>query len=194
MLGAIGLVLLAAVVLLVIIVATRPDKFRYERRTTIAAPAPVIFGLLNDFHQWTRWSPWEGRDPSMTRTHAGAPSGSGAVYSRVGNSKVGEGRMTITESLPSQRIAIKLEFIKPWTATNLTEFTVKPTGGGSDVTWAMSGSYNFMAKAFSLFMNMDKLIGKDFEQGLAQLKGVAETESKGTGVMAAATGPGTLRT
>jgi uncharacterized protein YndB with AHSA1/START domain len=172
------LIILAVVAVLLVVVATRPNTFRIERRTSIAAPAGTVFQLINDFHQWTRWSPWEGRDPNLQRTYDGAPAGVGAVYSWVGIPKVGSGRMTVMESKPSERIGIKLEFFKPWEATNQADFIITPGAGGVDVTWAMSGRHNFTTKAFSVVMSMDKLVGKDFEQGLAQLKRIAEDQAR----------------
>ena len=120
-------------------------------------------------------SPWAKLDPSMKKTHEGAPAGTGAIYSWSGNDQVGEGRMTLTESRPSELIRIKLEFMKPFAATNTTEFTFKPEGNQTMVTWSMFGMNNFIAKAFGLFMNMDKMVGGDFEKGLASMKSVVET-------------------
>ena len=170
-------VILAAVAVLLAVVATRPDQFRIERSTTIAAPPEVIFPLVSDFHQWARWSPWEKLDPAMKKTFSGA--GVGAVSAWEGNSKAGAGRMTMTESKPSERVAIQLEFFRPMRATNLTDFTFKPTASGAAVNWSMSGHNAFMAKAFGLFMNIEQMVGKDFEEGLASLKRLSEAEAKG---------------
>jgi Polyketide cyclase / dehydrase and lipid transport len=159
---------------LVAVIATRPDTFRVQRSIAIAAPADVVFPYLNDFHRWGEFSPWDKLDPAMKRTYEGAQVGVGASYHWVGNDEVGEGRMTITESKPNEKVAIKLEFIKPFAATNLTDFTLLPAAEGVSLSWAMSGENNFMSKAFSLFMNMDSMIGKDFEAGLASLKKAAE--------------------
>jgi uncharacterized protein YndB with AHSA1/START domain len=172
----IGLAIL--IVVFVIIVALRPADFRITRTATITAPPPVVFALVNDFHRWRDWSPWENIDPALKRTYDGPPAGEGAIYSWVGNNQVGEGRMTITESRPSDRILIKLEFLKPFAATNTTEFTFDPQGDQTLVNWTMSGKNNFMTKAFGLVMNMDKMIGGQFEQGLAQMKTVAEAAPK----------------
>jgi len=166
------------IVLLIIVVAVQPSDFRVTRSTKIAAPADVVFAQVNDFHNWDAWSPWAKLDPNMKKTMEGAPSGPGAIYSWVGNDKVGEGRMTITESHPSDLVQIKLEFIKPFEGTNTAEFTLKPEGDQTAVTWSMYGKNNFIGKAFSLMMNMDKLIGGDFERGLAQMKTVAEAAKK----------------
>ncbi len=146
-----------------------------QRATTIAAPADVVFAQVNDFHNWPVWSPWEKLDPAMKRTHEGAASGVGAVYSWSGNDKAGEGRMTLTESHPSELVGIKLDFIRPFAATNTVNFTFKQTGAQTAVTWTMEGDKNFGAKAFGLFVNIDKMVGDDFERGLAQLKSLAES-------------------
>jgi hypothetical protein len=164
----------AVVVLFVIIVATRPGAFHIERSVSIAAPAENAFVQVNDFHAWAAWSPWEKIDPAMKRTFEGAPAGPGAGYSWLGNDKVGEGRMTILDSSKPSRVSIKLEFIKPWTATNAVIFTFTPVADGTKATWAMDGQNNFGAKAASLFMDIDKMVGGDFERGLAALKAVAE--------------------
>jgi Polyketide cyclase / dehydrase and lipid transport len=171
----IALVILVAV--LVAFVATRPPRFHVERTATIAAPAEVIFPHLNDFHAWTAWSPWEKLDPNMVRTYGGAESGAGATYHWVGNDKVGEGNMTITESDPSRDLEIRLEFLKPWKATNTAKFVLAPAAGGTQVTWSIDGNHDFAGKAMSLMMDMDKMLGGDFEKGLAELKTVAEAEA-----------------
>ncbi len=167
------------VVVFVIIVALQPSEFRVARSATIAAPAPAVFAQVNDFHKWEAWNPWGKIDPTMKQNYEGAPLGSGAVYTWSGNNEVGEGRMTITESRPSELIRIKLEFFKPFAATNIAEFTFKPKGDQTAVTWSMNGKNNFMAKAIHLFMNMDKMIGGQFEKGLASMKSVVETVPKG---------------
>src|SRR5437016_10426574 len=170
---------LVAIVLIItvfcVVVAMQPAHYTVERSATVNAPAPVVFAQVNDFHKWEAWSPWAKLDPSMKQNFEGAPAGNGAIYSWAGNSQVGEGRMTITDSHPSDLIKIKLEFIKPWTATNATDFVFKPQGNQTAVTWTLDGNNNFMGKAFGLFMNLDKLVGGDFEKGLAQLKSAAET-------------------
>ena len=166
------------VVVFVCIVALQPSHYRIERSANINAPASVVFAQVNDFHKWEAWSPWAKIDPAMKQTYEGASSGTGAIYTWAGNNQVGEGRMTITESHPNDLIKIKLEFIKPWSATNATDFAFKPQGNQTAVTWTMNGDNNFMGKAFGLFMNMDKMVGGDFEKGLAQMKSVAETVAK----------------
>jgi len=172
----IGLVLV--IILLVVVVALQSSHYRVERSATMNAPASVVFAQVNDFHKWSAWSPWEKIDPAMKRTFDGAPAGTGAGYAWVGNSEVGEGRMTITESHPSDLIKIKLEFLKPFAATSDTVFTFKPEGNQTKVTWTMDGDKNFMAKAIHMFMNIDKMVGGDFEKGLAQMKTVAESAPK----------------
>ena len=175
-----GIVILVVVLVAVcaIVVALQPSHYQVERSATINAPAPIVFAQVNDFHKWEAWSPWAKLDPVMKQSYEGAPAGNGAVYNWSGNSQVGEGRMTITESHPSDLIKIKLEFIKPFTATNATDFTFTPQGNQTNVKWTMSGDNNFVGKAFGLIMNMDKTIGGDFEKGLTQMKTVAEAAAK----------------
>ena len=167
----------AVVVLFVIVVAVQPATFHVERSVTIAAPPAAAFAQVNDFHAWANWSAYEKLDPGMKRTFEGAPSGVGAVYAWSGNKEVGEGRMTIERSDPSQ-IAIKLEFIKPFTATNTATFSFAAAPEGTKVTWAMDGKNSFLAKAMHLFMDMDKLIGTDFERGLVTMKTIVESSAK----------------
>lgn len=167
-------VIAALIVVLVIVIATRPADFRIERKATINAPAERVFALVNDFHEWTKWSPWENRDPNLKREYSGPNAGTGAGYHWIGNNQVGEGRMTITDSQPSRSIRIKLEFLKPFAATNTTDYTFTPTGNGTEVSWAMRGKNNFMMKAMHMVMNMDKMLGADFEKGLADMKAAAE--------------------
>ena len=162
------------VVLFVIIVAMQPAEFRIVRIGKVEAQPSAVFAQVNDFHNWDAWSPWAKLDPTMKQTFAGAPSGTGATYSWVGNKHVGEGRMTITESRPNDLIRLRLEFLKPFAATNTTEFTFVPEGEQTVVTWNMSGKNSFFFKAFGLFMNIDKMVGGQFEQGLTQLKSIAE--------------------
>jgi len=133
---------------------------------------------VNDFHQWEAWNPWGKIDPAMKQTYEGAPAGTGAIYTWAGNNEVGEGRMTIMESRPSELIRVKLEFFKPFAGTNTAEFTFKPEANQTMVTWSMFGEKNFMAKAIHLFMNMDRMIGGQFETGLAQMKSVVEAGPK----------------
>jgi uncharacterized protein YndB with AHSA1/START domain len=161
-----------------VVVATRPAEFRVTRTGTIAAPPATVFAQVNDFHKWEAWNPWGKLDPAMKESYEGAPAGVGAVYTWTGNSQVGEGRMTITESRPNELIRIKMEFLKPFAATSTAEFTFRPEGNRTAVTWTMEGTNNFMAKAMHLVMNMDRMIGGQFEKGLAAMKSVAEAASR----------------
>ena len=158
-----------------VFVATRPADFRIVRTRTVAAPPDAVHAYVNDFHKWREWSPWEKLDPAMKRDYSGAPAGTGAAYHWSGNDDVGEGHMTITDSRPAQSVTIRLEFLKPFAATNTTQFDFAPSGSGTQVTWAMNGHNNFMAKAFSAFMDMDKMVGSDFEKGLAGLDAATAT-------------------
>jgi uncharacterized protein YndB with AHSA1/START domain len=169
MLKKIAIVLVLVLAAFAAFVATRPAEFRIARSRTVAAPPDVVHPYVSDFQHWPEWSPWEKLDPAMKKEISGAPAGTGAVYYWSGNSDVGEGRMTITDSRPPQSVTIRLEFLKPFAATNTTQFDFVPSGTGTSVTWAMTGHNNFMAKAFSVFMDMDKMIGADFEKGLASL-------------------------
>lgn len=153
-------------------VATRPSEFRITRSRTLAAPPEIVHAHIDDLRRWSGWSPWEKLDPGMKREFSGAAAGPGASYHWVGNKQVGEGRMTITDSQPGRSVTLRLEFLKPWTATNTTQFELAPSGKGTQVSWTMTGSNNFMAKLFCVFMNMDKLVGGDFEKGLAGLDAV----------------------
>jgi len=173
-------ILLALAVLLAIllvVVATRPSTYRVERSATAAAPADVVYAQIADFHRWAAWSPWEKLDPGMKKTFEGPAMGQGAGYHWSGNDKVGEGSMTVTSARPGEQVVIRLEFLKPWASTNTTTFQLAPEGGGTRVAWIMEGHNDFMGKAVTLFMDMDKMIGADFERGLAQLKSVAEAET-----------------
>jgi uncharacterized protein YndB with AHSA1/START domain len=165
-------VLLAA---LLIFAATKPDTFRIQRATSIKAPPEKIFPVINDLHNWSSWSPWDKMDPTMKKTHAGAANGKGAVYEWEGNSKVGKGRMEITDTSPPSQVTVKLDFIKPFEAHNIAEFMLEPSGDSTNVTWAMHGPNSYIAKVMQIFFNMDRMVGKDFETGLANLKKVAES-------------------
>ena len=154
---------------------TQPDTVRFERSAAVQAPPEVIHPLVNDFHAWRSWSPYEHRDPAMARSFSGARAGKGAVYEWNGNSEVGQGRMEIIESVPS-RIAIKLDFIKPFEGHNVAEFTFEPRDGSTNVRWAMHGPNSYIGKIMGVFIDMDKMIGTDFEAGLANLKSVAESK------------------
>ena len=163
---------------LIVIVMLQPEDYRVERSATMAAPPSAPFALVNDFHNWEQWSPWAKLDPNMTVKFEGPTSGVGAVYSWVGNGEVGEGRMEILESKPHEMIRIKLEFVKPFASMCDTVYTFKPDGSNTTVKWAMSGKNNFMSKAFHLAMNIDKLVGGDFEKGLASMKSLVEAKPK----------------
>jgi uncharacterized protein YndB with AHSA1/START domain len=178
MLKIILIALPVVIVVFLVIVALQPSDFSITRSATVAAPPEAVFPHVNDFHKWEAWSPWAKLDPTMKQTYEGAPVGTGARYSWTGDKKVGEGNMTITESKASTIIRIRLEFLRPFAAVNTTEFTFTPEGKQTTVTWSMTGTNNFMAKAFCLFMNMDRMVGRDFEKGLAQMKSVAEADAK----------------
>jgi Polyketide cyclase / dehydrase and lipid transport len=167
-------VIAVIIILLLVVIASRPADFSVTRSANMSATPQVIFPQVNDLHNWEAWSPWAKLDPEMKMTYSGSAAGTGAAYAWTGNSKVGEGRMTIVESRPSELVRIKLEFLKPFTATNASEFTFQPQGNQTNVTWSMSGKRNIMTKAMSLVMNMEKMIGGQFEQGLQQMKAVAE--------------------
>jgi len=172
------IVIAALVVVLIGIIAMQPSEFRVARTTTIAAPAPVVFAQVNDFHKWEAWNPWGKIDPAMKASHEGPPAGVGAAYAWAGNSQVGEGRMTVTESRPNELVRIRLDFLKPMSGTSTAEFTLRPEGDQTAVVWSMTGYNNFLAKAFCLFVNMDKMIGDQFEKGLAQMKVAAEAAAR----------------
>ncbi|MGO4376865.1 SRPBCC family protein [Pseudoduganella sp. RAF53_2] len=170
-------VLIAIVVIVAAVLGlalTQPDSFTVQRSATIKAPPEKIIGYINDFHQWAAWSPWEKLDPNMKRTFEGPVSGQGAVYAWIGNDEVGQGRMEITENSPPSKVVIKLDFIKPFKSTNQAIFALQPQGDSTVVTWTMNGPSQFITKLMTVFVSMDKMIGKDFEQGLSQLKAVAE--------------------
>ena len=168
----IALVLLVILAGLVGFIAARPSEFLIVRSRTLAAPPEVVHAYVNDFHKWIEWSPWEKVDPALIREYSGAPVGAGASYHWLGNDQVGEGRMTITESRAPESVIIRLEFLKPFQATNTAEFFIMHGGLGTEVTWSMTGHNSFMAKAFGLFVNLDKQVGGDFETGLAELDAV----------------------
>ena len=178
MLRKILIAIAAIVVVFAVVVALQPSSFQVARNIRISAPPAEVFAQVNDFHKWEAWNPWGKIDPAMKQSYEGAPSGTGAIYTWAGNNEVGEGRMTIIDSRPSDLIRIRLEFFKPFAATSLSEFTFKPEGDQTAVTWTMTGNNNFMAKAVHLFMNMDNMVGGQFEKGLAQMKAAAEATAK----------------
>ena len=178
MAGKIVIALVVVAATFIIVVATRPAEFHIERSIIVGTPPSVAFAQVNDLHAWAAWSPWEKLDPKMEKTFSGPSTGPGSSYAWKSESgKVGQGRMTIEKSEPPARVIVKLEFIKPFAATNTVTFTFDDTSEGTKVTWAMDGHNSFMGKAFSLLMNMDKMVGGDFERGLTSLKALAEAKS-----------------
>ena len=168
------LALAIVVILLIVFVAGQPDEFKLSRSAIISAPPEKIFPHVNELKKWDAWSPWAKLDPQMKLTFDGPPSGVGSIYHWLGDKKVGEGWMTLTENRVPEFVRIRLEFIKPFQAVNTTEFLLQPEGSQTAVTWTMAGTHNFLSKAFALLMNMDRKVGGDFEKGLAQMKAVAE--------------------
>jgi len=171
---AIALALVIIAILWFVCLVGRPDEFRVTRSTTIAASPAAVFAQVNDFHHWDAWSPWARLDPACKNTFAGPPAGKDAQFAWEGNNKVGAGRMTITDSRAAELVRIRLEFLRPFKATNTTEFTVRPQGNGTEITWTMSGKNNFMSKLFGVFVDCEQMVGKDFEKGLAGLQAVIE--------------------
>ena len=174
MLLGILLTLIVVVVALAAFVAMRPAEFRIERSATMMAAAATVFPYVNDVHKFQEWSPWAKRDPNMSLNFGGPPAGEGATVGWSGNKEVGEGSMTVTDSRADELVRYRLEFLKPFKAINTTEFSLSSEDAHSAVSWSMSGRNNFIAKAVGLFMNMDAMVGKDFEQGLASLKRLVE--------------------
>jgi uncharacterized protein YndB with AHSA1/START domain len=174
MLSGVVIVILVVIAAILLIAAIRPSAFEVKRSIAINASPERVFPLIDDFNAWRTWSPYETKDPNMQRAFSGSPSGTGAVYAWDGHSQVGKGSLEIVESVPPSRVAIKLDMVKPIEGHNVVNFTLKPQGEGTLVTWAMRGSYPFISRLIGLFMNMDRMIGGDFETGLANLKTVAE--------------------
>ena len=171
------LVIALAIATLLVLASRRPPTFRIERSTSIAAPMVQVAELIDDFHEWRKWSPWENIDPTLQRTYSGADAGVGAIYEWDGQGKAGAGRMEITEMRAGAErglISIKLDFVKPFKASNTAEFVMTPTDAGTDLSWAMFGPSPLVSRILGLFMDLDKLVGKDFESGLAALKRSAE--------------------
>lgn len=173
-LSASAVVLGLAVLCILVYAATRPDTFRVQRSATIQAPPEKIFPFINDLQRWRAWSPWENIDPALRRSYSGPASGKGAAYAWEGNKDVGSGRMEIDESTPSSRIVLKLHFMKPFEARNVAEYTLVPEGGATRVTWVMYGPNSFPGKLIGVFMDMDAMVGGKFEEGLANLRSIAE--------------------
>ena len=174
MLMTILLVIVAIIAIIVLLASRQPDSFRVARTATVQAPPERVFALINDFQNWLKWSPWEKLDPAMKKDFGGPPSGVGSTYGWSGNSKAGEGRMEIVESEPPSRVKLDLNFIRPFKSSNTTQFDLAPSGTGTNVNWTMNGSANLMTKIWMLFVNMDKMVGRDFDEGLMNLKRVAE--------------------
>ena len=157
-----------------IVVALQPSAFRIARTATIAAPPQAVFAQINDFDAWGAWSPWAKLDPAAKATFEGPSAGTGAIFRWSGNDKVGKGQMTLTESRPADLVRIKVDFVKPFEGSNTTEFTLKPEGNQTAVTWSMFGENDFIGKAICLFVDMDKMLGGDMKKGLSQMKAVVE--------------------
>lgn len=172
----IAIVLAAGIAAVLVFALTKPDTFRVERTLTVKAPADAIYPQVADFHRWTAWSPYESRDPAMKRTFGGAAEGKGATYAWVGNNNVGAGHMEILEANAPLRLRIKLDFERPFEGHNSAEFTFVPQGDATLITWAMYGPAPFLSKLMQVFINMDGMIGKDFEAGLASLKKLTEKQ------------------
>jgi hypothetical protein len=170
----IAIVLAIAIAIILIVAATKPNAFSIQRATIVKAAPERIFPLINDFHQWGTWSPYENKDPAMKRSYSGAASGQGAVYAWEGNKNVGSGRMEILQATAPSKIVIKLDFFAPFEGHNTAEFTMLPQGDATNVTWLMHGPLPFMGKVMHVFINMDRMVGKDFEAGLINLKRLTE--------------------
>jgi uncharacterized protein YndB with AHSA1/START domain len=178
MLKTVSLVIMTLLVVVVGVIlayaTTKPDVFRVQRTATIKAPPEKIFPLINDFRSWASWSPYEHKDPDMKKTYSGAATGKGAVYEWEGDKNVGSGRIEIADTSPPNKVSIKLDMIKPFEAHNQVEFRLEPRGDSTDVTWAMNGHAPYFAKVMHVFIDMDRMVGQDFETGLASLKTIAE--------------------
>jgi uncharacterized protein YndB with AHSA1/START domain len=174
MIRIVALAVVALVAGVLVLAATRPDSFRVQRSASIKAPPERIFALVNDFTRWGAWSPYEKKDPAMQRSFGATRAGRGAVYQWAGDSNVGKGRMEIAESSPPSRVVLKLDFSEPFEAHNVVAFTLTPKGDATEVSWDMRGATPFLAKIVHLFFDMDRMVGADFEAGLANLKALAE--------------------
>jgi hypothetical protein len=175
MLGIIGLIILIAIITILILAANKPNTFRVERSIIISAPPEKLSTLINDFHNWDQWSPWAKLDPAMKTTYSGPPSGVGSIYEWEGNSAVGKGRMEILFTDPA-KTSIKLDFLKPFEGHNAADFILAPQGTSTSVSWIMVGTLAFLpGKLMSVFTTMDKMIGRDFEKGLANMKAAVES-------------------
>jgi len=168
------IVLVVLVAAVLVYAATKPDTFRIERTASVKASPEKLFAIINDLHNWDAWSPYEKLDPAMKQTLSGSASGKGAVYEWDGSRKVGAGRMEIVESSPLSQVTIKLDFLRPFEAHNIAEFILEPKGGATDVTWALHGPTPYVSKLMSVFFSMDRMVGGAFEEGLDNLKTLAE--------------------
>lgn len=174
MLKMIGIAIVVLVAALLVYAATKPDTFRVERTATIKATPEKIFPYLSDFRKGEAWSPYEKKDPAMKRTHSGATSGKGSVYEFEGNKEVGTGRLEIIDSLPPSKVVLTLDMRKPFEGHNIIEYTLEPKGDSTNFTWAIHGPVSYPGKVMCVFVSMDKMIGKDFEAGIANLKALVE--------------------
>ncbi len=172
-----GLLIVAALGGVVVLASLKPNTFSVSRSAVIDAPAETVFAKVVDFHAWRDWSPWARLDPNATESFEGPQNGVGSSFAWSGNRKVGAGKMTILECVKDELLRMRLEFLRPMRATNATSFELKPEGGATRLTWTMSGKNDFQAKLFSLFVNCEKLVGGDFERGLANLKALVEEKS-----------------
>ncbi|MDB6082175.1 MAG: hypothetical protein JWN43_56 [Gammaproteobacteria bacterium] len=174
MLKLFAVALVVALIAFLLYVAAKPDAFRIERSQTVSAPPPLIFALVNDLHRFNTWNPFALMDPTLKIIYSGPPAGMGAAYEWDGTGKAGKGRMEITDSLAPSTVVLKLEFQKPFAATNTVTFTIVPAGPASEVTWAMSGYSTYLQKVMGTLFNMDRMVGGEFAKGLANLKAIAE--------------------
>src|SRR3569832_582267 len=168
----VAVILAVAIAIVLFLASSKPATFAIQRSAVMQAPAEAVFPLINNFHQWTKWSPWEYKDPALKRTYSGAESGKGAIYAWEGNKNVGSGRMEILDASSPSKITIKLDFLKPFEAHNMAEFTFVPErdAKATNVIWVMRGASSFMSKLMQVFMDFDKMVGRDFETGLVNLK------------------------
>lgn len=171
-------VIVVAIAAVVIVVQMQPDDFHYSRSITINAPAATVFLQVNNLHKWQDWSPWVELDPNVKITYDGPEEGVGASYAWAGNRNMGKGRMTVVESKPAELVGFRLEFLEPFAATNSAEFSFKPAGNQTVVTWTMAGKCNFLNKAMGLVLDCEKMIGNEFDKGLAKMKKVVESGGK----------------
>ena len=178
MLKKILIALAAIVAVFLVVVALQPSEFKVERSATIAAPPATVFDQVNDFHKWEAWSPWAKLDPNAKVAFEGPPSGTGTIMAWDGNNKVGQGKMTLTESQPNDLVKINVDIVKPIEGSSTTEFAFKPDGDKTAVTWSMSGHHNFLGKAMCLVMNGKKMMSDIMDKGLANVKSVVEGASK----------------